>query len=167
MISIDYVRTFARYNRWQNQSIFSAAGTLSDAERKQMRGAFFGSVHATLNHLLWGDRMWMSRLSDWPRPGPQTIAQSTEYFAEWAELARERATTDASILAWAHALEPDWLAGDMTYYSGASGREITRPRWLLVAHLFNHQTHHRGQAHCLLTELGAKPDDTDLPFMPQ
>ncbi|MBT4428135.1 MAG: damage-inducible protein DinB, partial [Rhodospirillaceae bacterium] len=63
MISPDYVRTMATYNRWQNGSLYDAANTLSDDERKQARGAFFGSIHATLNHILWGDQIWMSRFT--------------------------------------------------------------------------------------------------------
>jgi uncharacterized damage-inducible protein DinB len=73
---------------------------------------------------------------------------------------------DETIIEWAERLEPQWLAGDLTWYSGAMGRELTKPRALLVAHMFNHQTHHRGQVHCLLTQFKRKPDATDLPFMP-
>lgn len=166
MISLDHVRTFARYNAWQNVSIYGAAGMLSDAERKEPRGAFFGSIHATLNHLLWGDRMWMSRFAQWPRPAPSNIAQSVDYHARWDDLKSERLETDSKIIAWADALAPDWLAGDLSYFSGAAGRQISKPRWVFVAHMFNHQTHHRGQVHCLLTQMGANPGDTDLPFMP-
>ncbi len=55
MINIDYIRTMARYNAWQNQSVFAAADTLDDEARNMDRGAFFKSIHGTLNHLLWGD----------------------------------------------------------------------------------------------------------------
>ena len=67
MIDVHYVRCMARYNRWQNENLYGAADTLSDAERRGDRGAFFGSIHATLNHLLWADRIWMSRLAGTPR----------------------------------------------------------------------------------------------------
>ena len=60
-----------------------------------------------------------------------------------------------------------WLAGDQTYYSGAIKRDLTRPRWLIVTHFFNHQTHHRGQVHCMLTQAGRNPHDTDLPLTPE
>ena len=66
---------------------------------------------------------------------------------------------------WADKLEPDWLAANLTWYSFGAGREITQPKWLLVTHMFNHQTHHRGQVHCMLTQAGGKPHDTDLPLM--
>ncbi len=166
MISPGHVQTMARYNRWQNRSIYGAADTLDDVKRKEARGAFFGSIHATLNHLLWADRIWMHRIAGWPRPGPSSIRESLAYFDDWSELKRERAATDDALVAWANALEPTALAGDLGWYSGATGRDVVRPKWLLITHFFNHHTHHRGQVHCLLTQLGARPQDTDLPFMP-
>jgi uncharacterized damage-inducible protein DinB len=166
MISPAYVQAMARYNRWQNRSIYTAAGTLSDEQRKEPRGAFFGSIHSTLNHLLWGDRMWMHRFAGTPKPPAPSIPGSVDMIERWADLERERFACDQVILDWADTLDADWLNGDMTWYSGASQREMTRPKDLLVAHLFNHQTHHRGQVHCLLTQFGAKPEATDLPWMP-
>lgn len=156
----------ALYNRWQNRSIYTAADTVPDAQRRELRGAFWGSIHGTLNHILWGDRTWMSRLAGWPPPEVKSGRESPGYFPDWDELKRERQASDEAIIAWAGGLDASALDGDLTYFSGAVGREITRPRWVLVTHLFNHQTHHRGQVHCLLTQLGAKPEDTDLPFMP-
>ena len=70
MIDAAYVQTMARYNRWQNRSLYAAAEGIGDAERRRDRGAFFGSIHATLNHLLWADMIWMSRWSDVPAPSP-------------------------------------------------------------------------------------------------
>ncbi len=166
MISPGYVQTLARYNHWQNRSIYAAAGALQDAERKEPRGAFFGSIHGTLNHLLWADRIWMHRLAGWPAPEPKGIAQSVDYFQDWVMLECERLASDDALVDWAERLTPAHLEGDLTWYSGAAGRELTRPRWLLVTHLFNHQTHHRGQVHCLLTQLGTRPEPTDLPFRP-
>lgn len=167
MISPAHVQTMARYNRWQNQSIYAAADRLEEAQRREERGAFFGSIHATLNHLLWADRTWMHRLAGWPAPEPKNIKESLAYFEDWDALKRERQAADEALIGWAEQLGPESLAGDLTWYSGASGREMTRPKWILITHLFNHQTHHRGQVHCLLTQLGAKPEATDLPFMPE
>ena len=164
MIGVDYVRRLARYNRWQNENLYGAADRLSDQERRRERGAFFGSIHKTLSHPVWGDRAWMSRFVGWPMP--QTpLAQSPTMIDDWQQMKRERAELDADIVKWADALDPAALAGDMTYFAQAAGHEITAPRWLLLAHLFNHQTHHRGQVHCLLTQAGQKPNDTDLPLM--
>ena len=85
---------------------------------------------------------------------------------EWRELKRERAALDRTIADWVEQLDPKWLEGDLTWFSGAMQREMTMPKWILVTHMFNHQTHHRGQVHGMLTAAGAKPGDTDLPFMP-
>jgi uncharacterized damage-inducible protein DinB len=155
----------ARYNRWQNENLYGAADALSDAERQRTRGAFFGSIHATLNHLLWGDRIWMSRLAGTPRP-EGGIPQSVSLYADWNDLKRERAAFDTVIIDWADQLEDASLAGELTWFSGAIKAEVRKPKWLLVTHMFNHQTHHRGQVHCMLTQAGSKPGDTDLPFTP-
>jgi uncharacterized damage-inducible protein DinB len=100
MIDPAYVQRMARYNRWQNENLYGVADRLSDAERRRERGAFFGSIHATLSHLLWGDRIWMSRFAGWSAP-PGGIPQSVSLFPDWELLRRERATTDVSIIDWA------------------------------------------------------------------
>jgi uncharacterized damage-inducible protein DinB len=164
MISVEHVRTMARYNEWQNRSLYGAADALGDAERRRERGAFFGSIHGTLSHLLWADRIWMSRFLGLERP-PGGIKESPGLYPDWEDLKRQRATFDQSIIGWADALDPDWLQGDLTWRSGASGSERTKPRWFLVTHFFNHETHHRGQVHAMLTQAGARPDDTDLMLM--
>ena len=164
MIDAAYVQTMARYNRWQNNSLYAAAEAIGDAERRRDRGAFFGSIHATLNHLLWADMIWMSRWSDVPAPAVGG-KDSVRLCEDWADLVRERSGLDSVILDWAANLAPDALAGDLAWFSGMLQRAFTKPRWLLVTHFFNHQTHHRGQVHALLTAAGAKPEATDLGFM--
>jgi uncharacterized damage-inducible protein DinB len=166
MIEISYARRMARYNRWQNDNLYTVADGLSDGERRRDRGAFFGSIHGTLNHLLWADRMWMSRFSDWPRPGCG-IGESPTLVPDWSELKRERRAADARLIEWADGLDPDWIKADLTWFSGATGSNVTKPRWQLVMHLFNHQTHHRGQVHAMLTHAGGKPRETDLFIMPE
>jgi uncharacterized damage-inducible protein DinB len=166
MITPSYAKTMARYNAWQNANIYDAAARLSDAVRKQDRGAFFGSIHATLNHLLWADQTWLMRFGAAPRPAAQTITEGLAQFDDWDVLTAERRRFDAVLIEWADALRPSTLDGDLTWYSAAAGRELTKPKALLVTHLFNHQTHHRGQVHALLTGCGVKPDATDLPFGP-
>ncbi|HML07689.1 MAG TPA: DinB family protein [Xanthobacteraceae bacterium] len=166
MIDGAYVQRMARYNCWQNENLYGVADLLSDEERRRERGAFFGSIHKTLSHLLWGDRIWMSRFSqDVPRP-PGGIAESVNLYPDWAELKAERTRFDQRIIHWAEAVDDAWLTADQTFYSGATKREWTRPRWMLVTHMFNHQTHHRGQVHCMLTQAGGRPHDTDLTVMP-
>jgi uncharacterized damage-inducible protein DinB len=164
MITPAWCRAMAAYNAEMNRRLYAAADTLAEAERQRDMGAFFGSIHGTLCHLLWGDRMWMHRFDGWERP-TQRIPESPAMIADWVALKAARAADDARIEAWAARLAPADLEGDLIWFSGATGREMTKPRWLCVAHMFNHQTHHRGQAHALLTRLGARVADTDLPWV--
>lgn len=166
MISVDFVRTMARYNQWQNQSLYGAADGLSEDERLRDRGAFFSSIHATLSHILWGDLQWMSRFApDLAEKPPALVRQSPGNFPDWGDLKTRRLSFDETIIRWAEAMEPGWLDGDLVWYSGALQANTSKPKWVTVAHFFNHQTHHRGQAHAMLTAAGAKPDDTDLFLM--
>ena len=166
MIDRAYIQRLARYNRWQNENLYGVADRLTAEERQRERGAFFGSIHKTLSHLLWGDQTWMSRFAAAPKP-EGNIAASVALYADWEDLKSKRAEFDRVMIAWADRIEPDWLAAEQTYFSGAIGREVTKPRWVLVTHMFNHQTHHRGQVHCMLTQAGGRPSDTDLPFLPE
>ncbi|MBS0233327.1 MAG: damage-inducible protein DinB [Proteobacteria bacterium] len=166
MISPSYVRTMARYNAWQNANIYGASGRLSDAQRKEDRGAFFRSIHATLNHILWADQMWLMRFGAAPAPAKRSLADGLSLFDDWEALAAERRRFDDVIQEWADRLEPSILEGDLKWLSGATGRDMTSPKALIVTHIFNHQTHHRGQVHAILTGFGIKPDMTDLPFGP-
>jgi uncharacterized damage-inducible protein DinB len=134
---------------------------LSDDERRLPRGAFWGSIHGTLTHILWGDRQWMSRFDSWPKP-EAAIKQSARMIDDFAELAAARDQADDGITRWARTIDEAWLGGDMVWFSGAANREIRAPKGLLVAHFFNHQTHHRGQAHAMLTAAGQETGDTDL-----
>lgn len=162
----EYALAMARYNLWQNENLLAAAEDLSPAERRKDRGAFFGSIEQTFSHLFWGDRIWMSRFAGTPAP-EGGIPESTNLISSWSRFCEERKGFDAIILQWAHDVTPDWFKGDLTWFSGAVGREVTRPKKTLVIQLFNHQTHHRGQIHAMLTSAGAKPGDTDVPFMPE
>jgi len=167
MITPEYTRLMARYNRWQNQSLYAAANRLPDTERKRERGAFFGSIHGTLRHVLFGDMIWMHRFTGTTAPpSAKTIAESATAIPDWADLEKQRGAFDKVIIGWADALRPADLEGELGWFSQAVGRQISKPRWLLVTQMFNHQTHHRGQVHCLLTQNHLKMADTDLPFMP-
>lgn len=168
MITPEFAQTMARYNRWQNRNLYGAADTLSDAARKHDRGAFFGSIHGTLAHLIFGDGIWMSRFAadDSFMPLAKSIPESPHMFPDWSGLKAARVVLDERIVAWADAVRQSDLDGDLTWYSGAVKREITKSRALLITHFFNHQTHHRGQAHAMLTAAGAKPSDTDLMILP-
>jgi uncharacterized damage-inducible protein DinB len=161
MITPAYCRTMAAYNAEMNRRLYGAADRLSDAERRADKGAFWHSIHGTLVHILWGDSQWMSRFADWPRPATP-IRESDHFVEDWAELRLARATADADIAGWADRVDEAWLARDLTWFSGAAGREVSASKRLLVAHFFNHQTHHRGQAHALISAAGEQTGDTDL-----
>lgn len=164
MITPDYIRTMARYNAWQNQSLFGAAAGLDAAARDMDRGAFFGSIRGTLSHLLWADLTWMSRFDGGEAPGAG-IAGSADLFG-WDEMLRLRPQVDARIAGWAWMVLEDDLAGEITWYSSVLGREASGALGFCAVHFFNHQTHHRGQVHAMLTAAGARPDATDLFVVP-
>jgi uncharacterized damage-inducible protein DinB len=161
MITPAYIRTMAEYNVEMNRRLYGAAARLSDAERRRPQGAFWGSIHGTLTHILWGDRQWMSRFDNWPKP-TTPIRESAGMIEDFAELCAERGKADAGISGWAAKVDDAWLAADLSWFSGAANREVTARKGLLVAHFFNHQTHHRGQAHAMLTTAGQETGDTDL-----
>lgn len=167
MITAGYVQKMAAYNRWMNRAIYDACEALSDADRRKDCGAFFGSIHATLNHILWADQIWMHRLAGTARPAAPGIPASVSQYEAWEDLRAKRAAFDEVIGNWAVVLEPSTLEGDLTWHSGATGRELSKRRWVAITHMFNHQTHHRGQVHCLLTQFGVKTPVTDIPFMPE
>jgi uncharacterized damage-inducible protein DinB len=161
MITPEYCRVMAGYNAEMNRRLFAAAERLGEAARRQSAGAFWSTLHGTLNHILWADRMWMARLADGP-PAITDMAGSPGMYADFETLAAERQACDAFMSDWAQTVDPDWLASSLTWRSAVLKRDVTAPVRLLVAHLFNHQTHHRGQAHTLITQAGEKVGDTDL-----
>lgn len=161
MITPAYIRTMAAYNAEMNRRLYGAAARLPDAERRAPHGAFWGSIHGTLVHILWGDFQWMSRFDGWQRPATP-IKQSDHFIEGFDELRTAREKADADIARWAATVDDKWLDADLTWFSGAANREVTAPKRLLVTHFFNHQTHHRGQAHALLTAAGQETGDTDL-----
>ena len=161
MITPAYVRTMAAYNTEMNRRLYDAAGRLSDGERRESKGAFWGSIHGTLVHILWGDSQWMSRFDGWERPAIP-IKESDHFIEGWAELRAARDQGDSAISRWAAKVDEAWLGDDLVWFSAAAEREIRAPKRLLVTHFFNHQTHHRGQAHALLTAAGQPTGDTDL-----
>lgn len=159
----DYYRTMARYNQWMNEKIYACCAQLSDGDRKADRGAFFKSIHGTLNHLLYGDRVWMGRLSHQPYSYPRL---GQDLYADFGELRQARIEMDAALIGWVATFTPAWLAQPFAYTSNIDRQARLLPTWLLVTHLFNHQTHHRGQVTTLLCQLGVDPGPTDLPWLP-
>jgi uncharacterized damage-inducible protein DinB len=160
---VTYAQTMARYNRWMNRSLYAACARVPDVERKRDAGAFFRSLHGTLNHLLLVDRLWLGRFKAEPFA---FTALDQELYADFDELGRERERTDAEILAWADTLTCEQLDAPLTFRSASRGQDFTFRLGALVMHLFNHQTHHRGQLTTLLKQAGHDPGVTDLPLLP-
>jgi uncharacterized damage-inducible protein DinB len=163
MVSAEYCQTLARYNEWMNTRLYALCATLPNAELHAERGAFFGSIYATLNHIAYSDLAFLSRFTGDPPEAPEL---GVDLFGGFAALRDVRMALDARLVDWTAQLTPAWLAEPLTYISKVDGATRTRPRWFLVAHLFNHQTHHRGQVTTLLTQRGLDIGSTDLPFMP-
>ena len=153
-----YALTMARYNLWQNTSLMTATDSLPAQDRQADRGAFFGSIEKTFYHLYWADRVWMSRFSASPAPGGG-LQDSVAFPGGWAAFRDQRRAQDLAILDWAAQLEAGWFDDD-----GAAGRTgaFAPSRAERVIQMFNHQTHHRGQIHAMLTAAGARPEDTDV-----
>lgn len=164
MIMPDHARLMARYNRWQNASLYGAADDLDGTARLADRGAFFRSIHETLSHILWADKIWLSRFDRCEKPGCAGH-ETLKLWPDWRGLKHDRLEMDDIIEAWTDSFRENDLSAPLEWYSGAAGRTMSKPVWLLVTHIFNHQTHHRGQVHAMLTAAGARPEDTDLFLM--
>jgi len=163
MITPEYCRTMARYNQWINDRLYTVCAELSDAERRRDRGAFFGSMHRTLNHLLWGDRAWLGRLTAQPYTA---AAFGADLIDDFATLRAERAITDRALLEWAEAVTAGQLASPLSYRSSVDGRTRRLSLGVAAVHMFNHGTHHRGQLTTLIKQAGVDPGPTDLPWVP-
>ena len=151
-------RVLARYNALANRRIYGACARLTDGERKKRRPAFFGSIHGALNHLLVGDRIWLARFSGEVVTSTDLDAILHEDFGELKE-ARER--EDVRVEAFAARIDERFLEGTVRYVNNED-RTLEDPVDLLVAHFFNHQTHHRGQVHDMLSQTSAPPPMLDL-----
>jgi uncharacterized damage-inducible protein DinB len=166
----DLYRVHALYNLQMKERIYAAAAKLSDEQRKRDVGAFFRSIHLTLNHLVVTDRAWLARFGC-PREAWESRDSSGvsiritgldfELYSEFATLRRERARTDADIEQFIGRLSVDRLQMDLEY-STSKGDRWTHPLWWALGHFFNHQTHHRGQVTTMLSQLGVDPGVTDL-----
>ncbi len=174
MIDTAYVRRMAAYNEWMNAKVYAAASRLPVEERSRDRGAFFHSIIGTLNHLAVGDILWLKRFAGHPSkpqalatlsdlPTPATLDQIL--FQDLAALETRRRLLDTAIVGWATALTERDLASNLQFRT-TKGVNVEQPFDLVVMHVFNHQTHHRGQVTTLLTQTGQDVGATDLLTMP-
>lgn len=161
----DQARDMAAYNQWMNQRLYGVCAELSDEERRRDRGAFFKSIHGTLNHLLLADKVWLGRFLGEPF---RVAGLDQELHQDFAELRHAREETDEVILGWAEGLSDQVLSGTLRYTAITQNPVPRRcEMWLAVAHFFNHQTHHRGQLTTLLSQAGKDVGVTDLLWLPQ
>jgi uncharacterized damage-inducible protein DinB len=163
VIGPQYCQLMARYNRWMNERLYALLAQMSDDDRRRDRGAFFGSIHGTLNHLLWGDRVWLGRFIDEPCTVP---AFGADMYADFADLQREREITDRKMLHWAGNVTAAWLESTLAYTGRADNRRREMPMAVAAVQLFNHGTHHRGQLTTLIKQAGRDPGVTDLQGLP-
>ncbi|WKT93484.1 DinB family protein [Brucella anthropi] len=154
-----HFQMFAWYNRWANELLYAAAADLSDEEYRLDLGLFFGSIHRTLNHLLVTDRIWMKRFTGEGDHPKQLDAIITDNFITLRDL---RHAEDERICRYTGSLNADKLAGRFTYTTVSDMRTMSQRLAPSLAHLFNHQTHHRGQIHAALTRLGTDAPSLDL-----
>jgi uncharacterized damage-inducible protein DinB len=165
-------QALARYNAWMNKNIYNLAGRLFDEERKRDIGAFFGSIHGTLSHLLLTDRVQLGRFIgpdktvslDANRNPIAIKSLDQELYSDFETLRREREATDTMIEEWTGKISDEWLSSTMRYHAMSDGGEWDVPLWVAVTHFFNHQTHHRGQVTVALKQFGLDAGVTD--FMP-
>jgi uncharacterized damage-inducible protein DinB len=169
-------RRLARYNAWMNGRLYDAAEGLPVSERQLDRRAFFGSIEGTLNHLLWADRTWLRRFAAQgvPFPAladdllalPDGASYGTVLHADWQGLREARRALDAAIVRWIDEMPPEFLLRTLRY-ANTKGVLRAQPAWQPLTHLFNHQTHHRGQVTALLVQAGVDPGVTDLVALPE
>lgn len=150
---------FANYNRWANRRIYEAAAELSEDEFERNTGAFFKSMMGTLNHLVATDRIWMKRLTG---EGDAPTTLDAVIHRDFARLRTARFAEDERIVKWIVSLTPRELAGRFTYTTVSDMRTVSQRLAPALDHLFNHQTHHRGQVHMILTALGKPSVGLDL-----
>ena len=163
-------KLMADYNQWINERVYRAASQLSADELSKDRGAFFGSIIGTLNHILVGDTIWLQRFAEHPahfkaldyvRILDKPIALDSIMYAEFKDLESARATMDRVIKDFCDELSDEVLSTHLSYHN-TKGDRFRKNFGHLVQHFFNHQTHHRGQVSTLLNQAGMNIGVTDL-----
>lgn len=153
----DYFLRLAAYNAWANRRLYAACAALDPAAYHAPRPAFFGSIHGTLNHILVGDRLWQARI----RGEVLSLALDHELCADLPSLGAARVAEDARIVETVAGLTAERIAAPL-HYANVRGDAFATPMAVVLGHLFNHQTHHRGQVHDLLSQTAVAPPSLDL-----
>jgi uncharacterized damage-inducible protein DinB len=155
------LRQLARYNRWANAGLCAACAELDEAAYKASRAAFFGSIHATLNHILVNDRIWTSRFTGRPC---SISALDEELYGSLDDLRAAQDADDAALIDLVDGLDEAGIGRIVRYTTIDDFSDHADPLWLLLVNLFNHQTHHRGQVHDMLSQTTVAPPPLDLIF---
>ncbi len=155
---LDSFRMLAQYNRAANARLYAVLAELDDAAYYSKRQVSLGSVHALLNHMLLGDRIWMSRFAG---GGKTTPPLNTVLCETFTELHAARLEEDQQIETFFQKADEDFLRRPLRY-TNSQGKDYTESAPLAVLHFFNHQTHHRGQMHVMLSQSGIQPPSLDL-----
>jgi uncharacterized damage-inducible protein DinB len=149
----------ADYNAWANRLVYAAAADLSEEELHRDTGAFFGSVFATLSHLITADRIWLNRFTGL---GPKPKALNERPYERFEDLRAARIEEDDRLIRFTRSLTPDAIEQPFSYSPVSSPEIVTQKLWPALTHIFNHQTHHRGQVHAGLTSMGKPSLGLDL-----
>lgn len=168
----DHFRRYARYNAWINQSLLEASLSLSPAQQEQDQQVFFKSITGSWNHIMVGDLLWLNRLAiifpiladtmdNWPKPN----ALNQIIYPELKQLVKPRQQLDELIIQWCDFLRESDCEDRLQYHNTQDELQV-QPLPQVLQHLFNHQTHHRGQITALLSQQGINYGPTDLLFMP-
>ncbi len=170
MSRTDHICLMAKYNEWMNGKLYEAAMTLPSEELIADRKAFFGSILGTLNHLAVGDTIWLKRFATHPanysalepvRNLPNPTSLDRLLYTDIQSLSKHRKVLDQVITEWARSIT-DHDLDHVLRYTSTKGTGADKNFFCLVMHFFNHQTHHRGQATTLLSQIGEDVGVTDL-----
>jgi len=152
-----YFATFAQYNAWANKRLYEACALLPESVYMAKRPAFFGSIHATLNHLMVGDRIWLGRIE----ARPEKLALNQILYGDLTALRVARLAEDERLIHVVERIEVDALDKPLDYMN-SRGERFHTPLRIVLGHLFNHQTHHRAQVHDMLMQTDVAPPVLDL-----
>ncbi|MGK7918387.1 MAG: DinB family protein [Trichodesmium sp.] len=163
MNTVNYCQRLSQYNYWMNEKIYQVCESIPDTVRRENKGAFFDSIHGTLNHILLADKLWLSRFQNYIFEF-ESLRQ--ELIAEFYLLWQERQKTDQEIQDYIQSLTEEKLSESLTFISRSQKRECKFPLWHALLHFFYHQTHHRGQLTTLISQSNKDFGVTALLFLP-
>lgn len=169
----DHYRRYARYNAWINQTLLEASLSLSEKQQEEDKQVFFKSLLGSWNHIFVGDLLWLNRLAmifpilddamdNWPKPN----RLDELLYPKLEQLVKPRQELDQLIIQWCDFLRESDCEDRLQYHNTKEELQV-QPLPNVLQHIFNHQTHHRGQITALLSQMGVEYGSTDLLFMPQ